>query len=60
MFKKRKGCKYCRQGFPIVDNSNLELRIVYYNELTFNFNGKSEVKKINYCPFCGRKLMSYL
>ena len=60
MFKKRKGCKYCRRRLPIVDNENLELRIAYYNELTFNFNGKSEVKKINYCPMCGRKLMSYL
>lgn len=60
MFKKRKGCKYCKRRLPIIDNEHLELRIVYHNELTFNFNGKSETKKINYCPFCGRKLMSYL
>jgi len=51
-------CKYCECKHPLIDSELFELRIVYGNSLTANYNGKGNdtVKKINYCPMCGRKL----
>lgn len=56
---KHKGCKYCKNRAPIINDGTFELRIIYGNYLTANFGGKKpdSERLIYYCPICGRKLV---
>jgi hypothetical protein len=54
-----KECKYCQDDGYIVEKK--DVRIFLDNEyLCYEYNkgniGGQGVKKINYCPMCGRKL----
>lgn len=49
-------CRYCIKKFPLVDSKDLEIRLVYGNQMIVKSQGKDTAVPIRYCPMCGRKL----
>lgn len=53
---ERHKCSYCYKNFPLVDSKDLEVRIVYSNQMIVKSQGKDTNVPIRYCPMCGRLL----
>ena len=56
IIEKQDECRYCAKKFPLVDSKDLEIRVVYGNQMIVKYQGKDTVVPIMYCPMCGRKL----
>ena len=54
-------CKYCKEnmeGQPIPGEGEIAIETIVDDVFIYDYCdcGKHTVKKINYCPMCGRKL----
>lgn len=56
VIEKQGKCRYCAKKFPLVDSKDLEIRLVYGNQMIVKSQGKDTAVPIRYCPMCGRLL----